>query len=252
MPQNTMGNLSYTIQAGDTLWQLAQRYNTTVQTILITNPGILPNSLRVGQIIHIFPGHKYYPPSKIPVAAIGISKSELDLRNYLRMLWEEHIAWTRMAIISTAANLPDQDLVVGRLLQNAPDMAAALKPFYGNEKADKFGKLIKDHLVIASQLVNAAKIGDTKAAAAAEKKWYDNADEIASFLSSINPYWSKQALTEMLYDHLALTKTEAVSRLKNDYATDIATYDKIEKQALKMADALSEGIVKQFPEKFKR
>ncbi|MGE5328416.1 MAG: LysM peptidoglycan-binding domain-containing protein [Deltaproteobacteria bacterium] len=251
MPQYPQA-IMYTIQPGDTLWMLAQRYNTTVYTILATNPGITPNNLHVGQTIWIFPGHKYYPPSKGYAAPVGISYSELELRNYLRMLWEEHIAWTRMAIISTAANLPDQDLVVNRLLQNAPDMGAALKPFYGNEKGEKFSSLIKDHLVIASQLVNASKVGDSKAAAAAEKKWYDNADEIARFLSSINPYWSEEALTEMLYNHLALTKTEAVARLKKDYAADIAAYDKIEKQALKMADTLSEGIVKQFPQKFKK
>jgi len=249
MPQSPV---MYTIQPGDTLWLLAQRYNTTVHTILTTNPGLGPNNLRVGQTIYIFPGHKYFPPSKSPAVSSGISKSELELRNYLRMLWEEHIAWTRMAIISTAANLPDLGLVINRLLQNAPDMATALKPFYGSEEANKFGSLIKNHLVIASQLVNAAKVGDTKTAASVEKKWYDNADEIVAFLSSINPYWSKEALTEMLYDHLALTKTEAVARLNKDYPTDIATYDKIEKQALKMADALSEGIIKQFPEKFKR
>lgn len=252
MPQNIMGDFSYTIKPGDTLWQLAQKYNTTVQTILLTNPGILPNNLRVGQIIHIFPGHKYYPPNKLPSAPIGISKSELDLRNYWRMLWEEHTAWTRMAIISMVADLPDVDLVIKRLLQNGPDMASALKPFYGTEIADKFGNLIKEHLVIASQIIKAAKAGDTSGASEAEKSWYENADEIAELLASINPNWSKEEWIDMLHTHLALVKSEAVSRLNKDYAANIAIYDKLEKQALEMADRLSEGIVEQFPQKFTR
>lgn len=155
-----------------------------------------------------------------------------------------------MTIISIAADLPDLDFVINRLLRNPSDFEAVIKPFYGSEKAAKFGNLFKDHLVIAAQLVKAAKAGDNKTATEAEKKWYINADEIAAFLNSINPYWSKEALMTMLHEHLALTKAEAVARLNKDYATDIALYDKIEKQALAMADAMAEGIVKQFPSKF--
>lgn len=237
MNQCPIGTFSYTIQPGDTLWRLAQRYNITVNALVATNPNINPTNLLVGQVICI-------PHGK------GISKAELDFRNTMRMLWEQHVAWTRMTIISIAADLPDLDLVTKRLLRNSSDFEAALKPLYGSEKASKFGNLLKDHLVIAAQLVKAAKAGDTKAVTDAEKRWYTNADEIAAFLNSINPYWSKEALMTMLHEHLALTKSEAVARLNKDYATDIALYDKIEKQALSMADALSDGIVKQFPDKF--
>jgi len=181
---------------------------------------------------------------------MGISQAEVDLRNLLRMLWEEHVAWTRMAIISMAASMPDQELVIKRLLRNATDMAAALRPLYGEEKASIFGRLIHDHLALAAQLVAAAKAGDSSAAAEAERKWYANADEIATFLSNINPNWSREALLAMLHDHLALTKAEAVARLNKEYATDIALYDAIEQQALTMADALTDGIVKQFPDIF--
>lgn len=232
-----VGTLPYTIKPGDTLWLLAQRYNTTADAIAAANPGINPDKLIVGQVICIGPGR-------------GISKAELDLSNDMRKLWEEHVAWTRMTIISIASDLPDQGLVTQRLLRNATDMAALFKTFYGDEKASKFGSLMKEHLVIAAQLVKAAKAGDSMAAADAEKKWYANADEIAAFLNSINPNWPREVLMSMLHEHLALTKAEAVARLSRDYATDIALFDKIENQALTMANALTQGIVKQFPNKF--
>ncbi|MDD4588577.1 MAG: hypothetical protein PHC60_09345 [Heliobacteriaceae bacterium] len=95
-----------------------------------------------------------------------------DLRDKMRMLWEEHIAWTRMTIISIAENLSDLDLVTKRLLRNATDMANAFRPFYGDRIASEFGRLMKEHLVIAAELVKAAKAGQSQAAADAERRWY--------------------------------------------------------------------------------
>lgn len=237
MSQCPIGTFPYTIQQGDTLWRLAQRYNTSVNALIATNPNINPTNLLVGQVICI-------PPGK------GISKAELDLRKTMRLLWEQHVEWTRMAIISIAEDLPDVDLVINQLLRNPSDFEAALKPIYGIEKASKVSNLLKNHLEIAAELVKDAKAGNTQAAKDAEKRWYANADEIAIFLNSINPYWPKEALMEMLHEHLSLTKSEAIARINKDYATDISLYDKVETQALSMADALSDGIVKQFPELF--
>lgn len=54
----------------------------------------------------------------------------------------------------------------------------------------------------------------------------------------------------MFYEHLAMTKSEAVSILSKDYQASVRWYDKIELEALEMADAISDGIIKQFPQLF--
>lgn len=180
-----------------------------------------------------------------------ITMSQEDLKLKMRMLWEEHIVWTRMFIMSVADNTTDKALVTKRLLKNYGDMAAALKPYYGDENATKFGDLIEEHLLTAAALVGAAKAGNATAAAAAEKKWYDNADEIAAFESSINPNWNKTTQMAMWHEHLRLTKGEAVARLTMNYAADIDAFDQIEAQANMMADSWADGIVDQFPDKFK-
>jgi hypothetical protein len=179
-----------------------------------------------------------------------ITKSEEDLKLQMRMLWEEHIIWTRMFIMSVADNTTDKAPVTTRLLKNYDDMADALKPYYGNETGDKFGDLIEEHLLTAAALVEAAKAGNSTAAADAEKKWYKNADEIAAFENSINPNWNKTDLMAMWHDHLKLTKDEAVARLTKNYAADIEAFDQIEALANTMADSMADGIVKQFPDKF--
>lgn len=70
------------------------------------------------------------------------------------------------------------------------------------------------------------------------------------FLTSANPNWSKKVLTEMFYSHLKLTTDEVLDRLKGDWVGDIRTADTNETHLIHMGDILTEGIVKQYPEKF--
>jgi hypothetical protein len=174
------------------------------------------------------------------------SQGEVNLTNLMRLLWEQHVYWTRMTILSIAHDLPDLSPTIERLLRNATDFEIAFNPFYGEGIAHQFGNLIKEHLVIAAELVKAAKAGDNQKVADAERRWYANADKIVYFLNQINPNWPVEAMRGLWYKHLALTKSEAVARLSKDYAKDIATFDQIEQEALMMADDFAMGIMRQF------
>jgi hypothetical protein len=176
--------------------------------------------------------------------------AETQLVLALRDLWVDHTDWTRMYIVSFLADLPDTDIVAQRLLKNQEDIGNVIKPFYGDEAGNKLTELLNGHILVAVDLLKAAKAGDSNAAAISEKEWYQNADEIATFLSNANPNWSKDDLTKMLNEHLTLTKAEAVARLTGNYTGDIATFDQIHKHANGMSDAIVAGIVKQFPESF--
>ncbi len=170
----------------------------------------------------------------------------IALINAFRKLWEQHVMWTRSFIISTASNLGDLEPVTKRLLRNPTDFANTLTKYYGSEEAKKFASLLTEHIVIAANIVNAAKAGDTNTVNEERKKWYANADKIAGFLAGLNPYWSKSEWQIMMYDHLKLLETQVIERLQGQYAKDIAQYDIIEDQALMMADSMAEGIRKQF------
>lgn len=170
----------------------------------------------------------------------------------MRKLWEDHITWTRLYIVSAAADLPDKDATAGRLLQNQVDIGNAIKPFYGDAGGDHLTALLNDHILIAVALIDAAKAGDSAAFADANARWYANADEIATFLSSANPEnWPLDEMKAMMRTHLDLTLKEAAARLNGDYAADIAAYDEVHVEILKMADMLSDGIIHQFPKMFK-
>lgn len=173
-----------------------------------------------------------------------------DLKTAMRKLWEEHITYTRNYIISALAGLDDAEKVAERLLKNQDDIGDAVKPFYGDEGGKKLASLLRDHILIAAEVVKSAKTGNNEELTKNQKRWTANADDIAAFLSSANPNWPKQVLTDMLHKHLDLTTTEVVERLKKNWAADIDAYDKGHDHILKLADALTDGIVKQFPKKF--
>ena len=149
------------------------------------------------------------------------------LKQDMRKLWTDHVVWTRDYIIAAVGDQPD---------------AAA---------GQQLTTLLKQHISIAVDLIKAAKAGDKAAQQAADTKWHQNGAEIAAFLSKANPNWPEATLKGMMDTHLATTTDEVVARLKQDWEADVRAYDAVYSHILMMADALSDGIVKQFPEKFK-
>ena len=180
-----------------------------------------------------------------------ISPAMVQLNNSLRKLWIDHVIWTRNYIVSAIAGLEDQEEVLERLLKNQQDIGNAIKPYYGEEAGNQLAGLLKEHIVIAGKIVAAAKSGNQAEAAKFNKEWYRNADDIALFLSSANPNWTNKELKDLLYQHLQLLTDDVVARLSKNWAADIATFDKAEDHIIQLADVLSTGIIKQFPDKFK-
>ena len=186
-------------------------------------------------------------------ARAAVSAGELAFRSDMRGLWEEHIVWTRQVIVSFAAGLPDLDPAVQRLLDNQRDIGDAIKPFYGEAAGQRLTALLRDHILIAADVLAAAKAGDGVALADAQSRWYANGNDLAAFLAHANPrHWPLAELQAMMRDHLDLTTAEAVARLTGAWDADIAAYDEVHRQALRMADMLSVGIVRQFPQRFRR
>jgi hypothetical protein len=186
------------------------------------------------------------PPGK------DMTAKQLDLRTAMRKLWEDHITWTRVFIISAAGDLGDKDAATQRLLQNQVDIGNAIKPYYGDAAGTQLTALLKDHILISADVVAAAKANDQTKLADAQRRWTANADQIADFLNKANPKnWPDAEMRQMMHDHLSLTTNEAVARLHGDWAGDVKAYDAVHNQILMMADMLSDGIIKQFPDKFK-
>ena len=169
----------------------------------------------------------------------------------MRKLWEDHVTWTRLAIVTFADGSAGFDATAARLMKNQVDIGDAIKPFYGTAAGDQLTALLKDHIGIAVELLQAAKAGDQTGFDTANAAWYANSDDIADFLAGANPrYWPRATMRASMRMHLDQTLAEASHELGGEYAASVADYDEIHHHILEMADLLSIGIIRAFPSSF--
>jgi len=185
-----------------------------------------------------------------PVRAQHVDRA-IKLHQDMRKLWTDHTVWTRDYIVAAVDDKPDATAAANRLMKNQEDIGNAVAAYYGAPAGQQLTSLLKQHIAIAVDLIKAAKAGDQAAQKLANDKWQQNAVDIAAFLSKANPNWPEGVLVNMMKMHLATTTDEVVARLKHDWDADVHAYDAVYNHILMMTDALSDGIVKHFPEKFK-
>jgi hypothetical protein len=190
------------------------------------------------------PGHQH--------STQALTQKQVALHDGMRRLWEDHITWTRLAIISLTTDSPDTEATVGRLLKNQADIGNAVKPFYGRKAGNELTNQLRRHILIAAEVIAAAKAGDSGKLADAQARWAKNGDDIAAVLASVNPrYWKLGAMKAELRMHLKLTTDEVVARLQGNWNADVAAYEKVHTHMLHFSDVLSDGLMKQFPRRFR-
>lgn len=174
-----------------------------------------------------------------------------SLKAALRRLWADHVIWTRQYVVAAVAAAPDAAAAASRLLKNQEDIGNAIVPLYGQGAGARLTELLKQHIMIAVDLIEAAKVGDQERFALEDANWSRNAEEIATLLSTANPAnWPHKDVLDLLNLHLSLTKGEVVARLEQDWDKDVAAFDEIFTEILTVADVLADGIIKQFPDRF--
>ena len=173
-----------------------------------------------------------------------------NLHRDMRKLWSDHVIWTREYVVAATSNQSDATAAANRLMKNQEDIGAAVAAYYGKAAGDRLTSLLKEHISIAVDIIKFAKAGDKTSQQQADAKWHANGEAIADFLSKANPNWLRATLVQMMNMHLSTTTDEVVARLTKNWDGDVRAFDAVYNHILAMADALADGIVKQFPEKF--
>ena len=169
----------------------------------------------------------------------------------MRYLWADHASWTRDVIIGLLDQTPDAHNALARLLQNQVDIGNAIKPYYGDATGQALTDLLTEHIVLAGDILVAARDGDTEGFNRANIAWYQNGDDISVFLNSANPEnWELEPMKMHMNHHLDLTLAEAVAHLEGRHDDEVQIYDDVFEQLMGLADILADGIANQFPDQF--
>lgn len=175
-----------------------------------------------------------------------------DTKAALRDLWIGHVFWVRNVVDArfegdnAAAAAAERQVVA-----NAKAIAGAIEPFYGKAASDQLFTLLAGHWGAIKGYLDATYAGDKPGADAAFQALLKNADEIAVFLGGANPNLPVDALKGLLTAHGAHHVQQIGEFKAKQFDAEAKTWAAMTHHMYVIADALADGIAKQFPDKFR-
>lgn len=172
-------------------------------------------------------------------------------RDQSNKLWTDHFMYTRDAIIGILNNTTDVPSISLRLSKNQEDIGALISPYYSADIVKQYVDLLKQHMTIAGQYVDAAKAGNPTVDI--EKAWAANGEAIVNWKSSVNPWNWPRSKTEPLWtEHMKTTLDEIKARIAKDWVGDIAAADNAYTVIRSIAKGFADGIIYQNIEDFSK
>lgn len=185
-----------------------------------------------------------------PASVVGVKLA--DTRAALRDLWIGHVFWVRNVVaakfeVDEAAGKAAESQVVA----NARAIAGAIEPFYGTAASDQLFTLLASHWGAIKGYLDATHAGDRRSADVAFQSLLKNADEIAAFLGGANPNLPVDVLKGLLTAHGSHHVQQIQEFQAGQFDAEARTWAAMTRHMYVIADALADGIAKQFPDRFR-
>lgn len=174
-----------------------------------------------------------------------------ELRMEMRRIWDDQATYTRNFIIAALEMSPDQGPVIDAFLSHQVVIAGALAPFYGEAASNQLALLLREHVFVTGDLLRTISEGDVERVPRAHANWVDNCQQIAAYLAMLNPRWNRKQLDAALQAYLDLTMDEIAGRSIRNWEHDVTAYERVSAHTARLADFISNGIIRQFPERFR-
>ena len=174
-----------------------------------------------------------------------------EMKQTLRDLWLGHIYWVQHAVLNGGTNSPrKRDAVEKEVDANTKQLSNMIKPFYGEAASQKLFSLLDINIGAVREYSQATVAGDKHGQDAALARLGSNADDIAEFLSHLNPYLQKENVRGLVAAHGAHHVLQINLYKRKDYAQLQETWPMMRQHVYLIADILTTALVKQFPSQF--
>lgn len=168
----------------------------------------------------------------------------------MRALWQGHIEHTRAyAMAVKAGDTAAATRAADETVANAKQIANAVAGFYGADAGKGMLDLLAGHWGGVKAMTDAEHAGDTAAHSKAMQDLTSNATAIAKFLSGANPNLTEQGVDGLMVMHIGDHEAQISEIMKGDKAAEAKTWTHMQAHMNTLADALSDAIAKQFPDK---
>ncbi len=171
-----------------------------------------------------------------------ISFAQMNLLFRIRALLRDLATWTREYLISTFVTGSYNEEAFTRLYSIPTQLSTLLQYVFGNEASEKSIQLLSNHLILLREYIEALKSNNVDAANENYKNLYSNADELAKFLASINPFWNEVQWRNMFYTYLNRTVEEIAAFMTRDYKKNIDIFDRLLAHTESMGDYFTLGL----------
>jgi hypothetical protein len=223
----------------------------TRRTLVLAAGTAAAASLAIPTLADGLPGSAAVAIGRQLAAATPASGKVAETKAALRDLWLGHIFWVRSVVFATfAKNGPAAKAAEQAVVGDAKDIAGAIAPFYGQPAADKLFSLLAGHYGAIKEYLEAAVKKDAAGESKATDNLTANAQEIAAFLSGANPNLPKDTLEELLLAHGGHHLQQIQEVQAGQFEKEAATWSAMKGHIYVIADALTDALAKQFPEKF--
>jgi hypothetical protein len=172
-----------------------------------------------------------------------ITYGQMNLINDFRKLWTDVVIWLRSHMVSTITGFSNIETIHRRIEQIPADMAQRLQQFLGVESAERFQSLLSMYLNNAQILVDAMNNNDQELVNRTVVQLYRNADTMADFLASINPYWSKAQWQNLFHQLTDMGISEVVAMFSGEYDREIDIRERLLRLALVLGDYMAQGVM---------
>lgn len=184
-------------------------------------------------------------------SSVATDTKAANLRVLLNNLESDHVDLASAAVRDGFDGAPSFQAAAGALGKNTDDLSAAIASVYGDEAGAKFKEIWASHIGFFVDYTVAAKKGDQAGMDKAVQNLNGYVEAISTFLSGANPNLPKEAVAQLVSEHVGLLKKAVDTYGANDFAGSYAAQAEARTQiTTKIADTLAGAIVKQSPDKF--